>query len=165
MRKLSNCAHGIRGFGANAEGMDRQPVNGHTRRRSSRIAHDRSVRRLMVSCLLAVTSGRDSRTQQAVGSSTTISVDPEWAIATSVPIGCGAADTEADIVGVVTARRHATGWFISATRRAGISAEDVEDFAHFVTVRVYLLLHCGPGRGTWTSDGPQDQWHACLRAG
>ncbi len=81
-----------------------------------------------------------------------------------MPTECVAMDALADVVGEVTARRHPTGWFISATRRAGMSTEDAEHFGHFVTVRVYLLLRWGPARGTWSFDGMHDEWHTCLRA-
>ena len=93
-------------------------------------------------------------------SSRPVREDPEWAIATSVQIRehDGAAGHAA---GRITARRHPTGWFITASHPAGMSAEERSDFAHFVCVRVYLLLRQGavpglwergPGRGEWIAD-------------
>lgn len=91
---------------------------------------------------------------------------PEWAIAANVPVAQHPCFQGNGIVGLVTARRHPTGWFVSAQLCQGTPPDDLLDFRHFVTVRVYLLLRYGPQVGVWerdlSSDGEQCQarWRA-----
>lgn len=89
--------------------------------------------------------------------------DPEWAIAMSVQLhedtrGCSGTAAR------ITARRHPTGWFISARHPAGLSAEELSDLRHFVCVRVYLLLHNGPIPGAWERGSSSAEWIADLPA-
>ena len=70
--------------------------------------------------------------------------DPEWAIAASIQPQERPGDST-----LITARRHPTGWFITASHPPGMTAEERADFRHFVCVRVYLLLRYGPGLGAW----------------
>jgi hypothetical protein len=88
----------------------------------------------------------------------------DWAIATSVPIRVDVDGALGDTPGAVTARRHPTGWFISATHSSGMSAEELADFRLFVRVRVHLLLRHGPRPGVWESDACSEQWRAALPA-
>jgi hypothetical protein len=70
---------------------------------------------------------------------------------------------DADVVGGrITARRHPTGWFLSASHPAGMSAEELADFRHFVSVRVYVLLHDGPVPGAWERGSSSGEWVADL---
>lgn len=152
MRKLSSYVHVAYVFTPEAEGMNESSVNERLRGRRSRCALIRSPFQFLASLA-----------GQVRQSPRTVAEDPEWAIAMRVPIETSAVDVDGDIVGVVMARRHPTGWFISASRRTGMSKEEVADFGHFVSVRVYILLHCGPGVDTWASDVSSGQWRAYLR--
>lgn len=97
--------------------------------------------------------------------------DPEWEIARSVSVeparGGGKGDDvqpgPADVVGVATAARHPSGWFLSARHRSRLSDEELENFRHFAAVRFYLLLKDGPGAGTWVPDAG-GQFRATLVA-
>jgi hypothetical protein len=84
--------------------------------------------------------------------------DPEWAIASSIQIQERA--DSVDTVPRITARRHPTGWFISAVIPAGMTAEERSDFGHFVCVRVYLLLRNGPIPGAWERSSSKGEWVA-----
>jgi hypothetical protein len=88
--------------------------------------------------------------------------DPAWAIASSVQIQ--EHDGSGDSAGRITARRHPTGWFISASHPTGMTAEERADFSHFVCVRVYLLLHNGPIPGAWNPGSSTGEWVADLAA-
>jgi len=139
-------------FVAKPEGMTKSSENGRVDGRRSGAASIRSALQLL------------TPHAQRVGRPTTrCTEDPEWAIAMCVPLGPGAVDVDGGILGVVTARKHATGWFISASHRAGMSQEEIADFRHFVSVRVYLLLYYGPGVDTWAPEGSSGQWRAYLR--
>jgi hypothetical protein len=84
--------------------------------------------------------------------------DPAWAIAASVQF-----QEDAEVVGGrIAARRHPTGWFLSASHPAGMSAEELADFRHFVSVRVYVLLHDGPVPGAWERGSSSGEWVADL---
>ena len=67
-------------------------------------------------------------------------------------------------MGVVIARPHATGWFVSARCRHGLDSAEVETFKDFVTARVYLLLQEGPRPGAWTRGESDEEWrtHAVV---
>jgi hypothetical protein len=88
--------------------------------------------------------------------------DPEWAIARSIQIQERADGGEPGPR--ITARRHPTGWFISAVHPAGMTAGERADFGHFVCVRVYLLLHNGPIPGAWERGSSRGEWVADLVA-
>lgn len=82
-----------------------------------------------------------------------------WTIAESVelvPDG-GLAGSNS---GSIRSRRNATGWFISAHYDSSLSAEAIEYFRHFVTVRTYLLLAFGAAPGQWTPGGVDDAFQA-----
>lgn len=88
--------------------------------------------------------------------------DPEWAIATSVPIRQREDGQGGGTAGRISARRHPTGWFICAIHPADLSAEQLSDLRHFVCVRVYLLLRNGPVPGTWDRGSESGEWVADL---
>lgn len=88
--------------------------------------------------------------------------DPEWAMASGVPVLDDRLIAARHIVGLVEARRHPTGWFVSARYRRGTPSEEVLNFRHFVTVRVYLLLRLGPHVGVWDQDELGDVWQAQM---
>ena len=93
-----------------------------------------------------------------------VTENPEWAIAMSVPIRVHADGALGDTRGVMTARRHPTGWFIAASHRTEMSAEELADFRHFVHVRVHLLLRHGAQSGAWAHDASSEQWRADVPA-
>jgi hypothetical protein len=78
--------------------------------------------------------------------------EENWALAHSIELTPSRDGLRSGCIGVVVAQRHPTGWFISARFVPKLSAELIEDFAHFVTVRTYLLLEYGPQPGVWVSD-------------
>ncbi len=91
------------------------------------------------------------------------STDPLWKVASATPIfaadaetvtrlvtGCGRAENEPPVDGVLVARRHPTGWFVHAVRRDALPADRLRFFDELVTVRSYLLLTQGPQVPVWT---------------
>lgn len=84
---------------------------------------------------------------------------PEWAIAADLPVAQQHCSRDNAMLGLVSARRHPTGWFVSAQLRPGAPPDDVVDFRHFITVRVYLLLRYGPQVGVWSRDSSSDGEH------
>lgn len=152
MRKVSRRAHVPSVFVPKPEGMTKSSGSGRIDGHRSRAAIIRSVFQLLT-----------PHAQRVGRPTTTCTEDPEWAIAMCVPIGPGAVDVDSGILGVVTARKHSTGWFISASHHAGMSHEEIADFRHFVSVRVYLLLYYGPGVDTWAPEGSNGRWRAYLR--
>jgi hypothetical protein len=73
-------------------------------------------------------------------------------LARSIPITPTRDGIKSGCSGVVAAQRHPTGWFIFAGVDPDSTAEQIEDFAHFVVVRTYLLLEYGPQPSTWAND-------------
>ena len=63
-----------------------------------------------------------------------------------------------DDVGVVSARRQPTGWFISARCRPNLSGDEQSMFAEFVHLRVLDLLEVGPRPGSWLPGDAEDEW-------
>jgi hypothetical protein len=88
----------------------------------------------------------------------------DWEMANSIQITPTDLGDEQQHVGVVIARPHATGWFVSARCRHGLGGAEVETFKDFVTARVYLLLQEGPRPGAWTRGESDDEWrtHAVV---
>jgi hypothetical protein len=54
--------------------------------------------------------------------------------------------------GVVVARQHPTGWFISARYRPSLSAAEIDEFASFTEMQAHLLLESGPQDPSWQPD-------------
>jgi hypothetical protein len=86
--------------------------------------------------------------------------DDEWALAGAVEVFANLADPDPKHLGVVIARRCATGWFLSAHHRPGLDPDEIEHFAEFARVRAYLLLTQGPTVHTWTPGSGFDDWLA-----
>lgn len=80
----------------------------------------------------------------------------EWDTARAVPMRTDPLDGHDDILGLVVARRHPTGWFLSARCRPGLAPVDHQNLREFITVRVYLLLRGGPTTGSWAQTGPTE---------
>jgi|SRR5579875_421597 len=90
-----------------------------------------------------------------------------WALASAVEIFGNIFENSAapereqhGVIGVVVARPHATGWFLSAHHRPDLDPDEVEHFAEFARVRCYLLLTAGPTAETWTPGPGDDDWLA-----
>jgi hypothetical protein len=81
------------------------------------------------------------------------------ALARSIQLTPSREGLRAGCPGAIAAERHPTGWFISACFDPGLASEHVEDFVHFVTGRVYLLLEHGPQPEAWEAD-PAGFWRA-----
>lgn len=86
--------------------------------------------------------------------------DENWDLASSVQLTPAAVELGPGELGVVIARTHPTGWFVSARYRPGLAVGDLEDFAEFVRVRVYLLLENGPTGSVWEPTRDQEAWRA-----
>lgn len=84
----------------------------------------------------------------------------DWELANSIQITPTELDDEQHHVGVVIARPHATGWFVSARCRHGLDGDEVDIFKDFVAGRVYLLLQEGPQPGGWTRGESDEEWRA-----
>ena len=89
----------------------------------------------------------------------------DWEMANSIQITPAELGDEQHHLGVVIARPHATGWFVSARCRHGLDGAEVDTFKDFVTRRVYLLLQEGPKRDAWTAGSSGEEWHAHAVAG
>lgn len=87
-----------------------------------------------------------------------------WELAASIQLTPATETLDPQHFGVVTARPHPTGWFISARYRSGLSTAQVDDFAEFVRVRTYLLLTSGPDATTWQADDGGTFYAWCERA-
>jgi hypothetical protein len=85
--------------------------------------------------------------------------DHRWEIARSVQVAPAALDGRRHL-GVVVARPHATGWFLSARFRRGLHAQHIEQFTTFVRLRVYALLHEGPDDAGWARGETDGEWRA-----
>jgi hypothetical protein len=72
-----------------------------------------------------------------------------WLLAESLQLTPANHPLGAGYHGIVTARPHPTGWFISARYRVDLAAGDLADFAEFARVRSYLLLENGPRKPAW----------------
>lgn len=89
--------------------------------------------------------------------------DDNWRLAESMQLTPAAVELPPEHHGVVTARSHPTGWFVSARYRPGLDAGELQDFAEFVRVRTYLLLEKGPQDSVWENIG-DGSWHAVCVA-
>jgi hypothetical protein len=67
---------------------------------------------------------------------------------------------DAEVVGVLVASRHPTGWFIHAVRRDDLSANQLALFRELVTVRSYLLLAYGPQSPAWLPSPVEGEWRS-----
>ena len=88
--------------------------------------------------------------------------DENWALARSIQLAPTRAGLRAGCRGVVVAERNPTGWFISAGFDPELPAEQVEDFAHFVIVRTYLLLELAPGPRPGRATSPVSGAHTAC---
>ena len=67
---------------------------------------------------------------------------------------------EGPLDGVLIARPHPTGWFLSAIRRDDLRDEDLPHFREVVTVRAYLLLRQGPVSRVWSPVPGVREWRS-----
>ena len=88
------------------------------------------------------------------------SQDDNWTLANSVQLTPAIADLGRGEHGVITARPHPTGWFVSARYQPDLAPADLADFAEFVRVRVYLLLENGPSDRVWQAADEDRTWRA-----
>jgi hypothetical protein len=86
--------------------------------------------------------------------------DGDWEMAQSIQITPSEFEGEREHVGVLIARPHATGWFISARCRRGLHAGELKHFQNFVARSAYLLLQEGPRPGTWAQGHSEQEWRA-----
>jgi hypothetical protein len=99
--------------------------------------------------------------------------DPQWDLAVGTQILVAdpatvislAADSyprqlDADVVGVLVAARHPTGWFVHAVRRDDLSDDQLAPFRELVTVRAYLLLARGPQAPAWLPSPVEGEWRS-----
>jgi hypothetical protein len=89
--------------------------------------------------------------------------DSRWAVAGGIELFADLDEPDRRQVGVVVARPHPTGWFLSAHVRPEMDSASIEHFAEFARVRAYLLLTQGPTARTW-APGLGDRWVAWLPA-
>lgn len=99
--------------------------------------------------------------------------DPLWDVAsatqilmaepttvTSLAVESELPEPGADVVGVVVASRHPTGWFLHAVRRDDLSEDELAPFRESVTVRSYLLLASGPEAPVWRPSPVEGEWRS-----
>ena len=84
----------------------------------------------------------------------------DWEMANSIQVTPAEPGGEQHHLGVVTARPHATGWFVSARCRHGLDRAEARTFKQFVATQVYWLLQEGPHRGAWTPGESDEEWRA-----
>jgi len=100
-------------------------------------------------------------------------MDPQWELAaatqilvadpatvTSLALECHPRQPDAEVVGVMVASRHPTGWFIHAVRRDDLSEDQLAPFRELVTVRTYLLLAQGPQAPAWLPSPVEGEWRS-----
>jgi len=83
-----------------------------------------------------------------------------WALAAAVEVVADLDEPDAGRIGVVVARPHPSGWFLSAHHRRDLPPEQAAHFAEFARVRCYLLLTQGPTAQTWQPGAGVDDWVA-----
>ncbi len=90
--------------------------------------------------------------------------EEHWDLARSIQVTPADHPLPPNCQGVITVRRHPTGWFISARHAPELTESDRADFEQFVMVRSYLLFKEGPRPHLWerADDG---SWRTyCLPA-
>jgi hypothetical protein len=90
--------------------------------------------------------------------------DEHWELARSIQITAADEPLPPNRHGMIVARRHPTGWFISARRAPDLNGADRAALERSVMVRAYLLLKEGPRPHLWNraDDG---SWRTyCLPA-
>ncbi len=100
-------------------------------------------------------------------------IDPRWDVAsatqilvadpttvTSLAIESEPPGPGAEVVGVVVARRHPTGWFLHAVRRDDLPEDQLAPFRESVTVRTFLLLTHGPEAPAWRPSPVEGEWRS-----
>ena len=90
--------------------------------------------------------------------------EEHWDLARSIQITPARNPLPPNRHGWIAARRHPTGWFISARYAPDLNETDRADFAQFAMARTYLLLKDGPRAHLWE---PADDgcWRSyCLPA-
>ncbi len=101
--------------------------------------------------------------------------DPRWELAASTQVFVSTRETVVRLVrevhaeagervldGVLIARRHPTGWFLSALRCDDVPAHDRDHFRELVTVRSYLLLRDGPEPRLWGVAHVGHEWRSAA---
>jgi len=101
------------------------------------------------------------------------STDPQWEVAAATQILVADPTTvsrlavesvlrqlDGEVVGVVVASRHPTGWFLHAVWRDDLSQEQLAPFRELVTVRTYLLLAQGPQAPAWLPSPVEGEWRS-----
>jgi len=86
--------------------------------------------------------------------------DGDWEMARSIQVTPSDFDGESHHTGVLIARPHATGWFISARCRRGLRADELTRFKEFAARNAYLLLQEGPHTGPWAQGKSDQEWRA-----
>jgi hypothetical protein len=89
--------------------------------------------------------------------------DVAWAVAEGIQIGPGLFKND-ERIGVIVARPHPTGWFVSAHHRMGLGDAQMSKLRECVTLHVFSLLWRGPGEEPWTHHPATDLWYADVTA-
>ena len=87
-------------------------------------------------------------------------LDHRWQLVADIELFADLGDPDPQRVGMVRARPHPTGWFLSGHHRADLAADEVANFAEFARVRAFLLLSQGPTVATWAPGPGSDDWIA-----
>ena len=90
--------------------------------------------------------------------------DLDWEMASSIQLTPSAFDGDEDHMGVLIARPHATGWFVSARCRPGLAGHELDQFRKFASHTAYLLFQEGPTTGSWVPSARAEEWQAFLDA-
>jgi hypothetical protein len=103
--------------------------------------------------------------------------DPRWELAASTQVFRADPSTIVGLVrevdpeasvraldGVLIARSHPTGWFLSAIGRDDLRGEDLNHFHELVTVRTYVLLRQGPVRHVWRPAPGDHEWRSAAES-
>ncbi|MDQ2748444.1 MAG: hypothetical protein ABI775_08790 [Pseudonocardiales bacterium] len=84
-----------------------------------------------------------------------------WAVAEGTQIAPGLFKDD-ERIGVIVARPHRTGWFVSAHHRMGLDDAHMVKLREYVTVHVFGLLWRGPLEAAWTHHPATDFWSADI---
>jgi hypothetical protein len=91
--------------------------------------------------------------------------DSDWDLARSIQVTPSTFEGDRDHVGVLIARSHPTGWFVSVRCRPGLPQSEIDDLQDFAARRSYLLFQQGPQAGSWTAATEGREWRSFVDSG
>lgn len=91
--------------------------------------------------------------------------DLDWDLARTIQVTPSAFEGEEDHAGVLIARPHATGWFVSARCRPDLPQQELDEFQDTAARRAYVLFQQGPEVGSWAQSTDGQEWRSFVDSG